>query len=249
MTRWYRTGVSHGRHQRECSDVHDHADLVAPIALYDARLVKSRGLHDGSRPVATRIELLTVDHAVGDRVAHPEDRDAAGDEALDLVHVEALVDPADEQGLGRVGLRADLTVLALVDLVGRDDQREDAERRLGEGLRPRRTPRAHADVGVHVELLPARGGAVLHSRSPSRLWRTAMIAGPAVSDLRIRGPTPTTLQPPAPTRPISLRDSPPPGPTRKCTRAPFGRGGGRVWGGGVPGKRAFPPPPPRPAPA
>src|SRR6266436_9044201 len=79
MTRWYRTGVSHGRHQRECSDVHDHADLVAPIALYDARLVKSRGLHDGSRPVATRIELLTVDHAVGDRVAHPEDRDAVGD--------------------------------------------------------------------------------------------------------------------------------------------------------------------------
>src|SRR3989441_13294170 len=80
------------------------------------------------------------------------DRDAVGDEALDLVHVETLVDPVDEQGLGRVGLRADLAVLALVDLVGRDDQREDAERRLGEGLRPSRTPRAHAHVGVHVEL-------------------------------------------------------------------------------------------------
>src|SRR5256886_16575570 len=158
MTRWYRTGVSHGRHQRECSDVHDHADLVAPIALYDARLVKSRGLHDGSRPVATRIELLTVDHAVGDRVAHPEDRDAVGDEALDLVHVETLVDPVDEQGLGRVGLRADLAVLALVDLVGRDDQREDAERRLGERLRPSRTPRAHAHGGVPVELLPSGDG-------------------------------------------------------------------------------------------
>src|SRR5438034_7935419 len=88
MTRGYRTVVSHGRHQRECSDVHDHADLVAPIALRDARLVKSRGLHDGSRPVATRIELLTVDHAVGDRVAHPEDRDAVGDETLDLVRSE-----------------------------------------------------------------------------------------------------------------------------------------------------------------
>src|SRR5438093_627799 len=58
MTRGYRTGVSHGRHERECSDVHDHADLVAPIALHDASLVKSRGLHDGSRPVAPRIELL-----------------------------------------------------------------------------------------------------------------------------------------------------------------------------------------------
>src|SRR3989440_7749438 len=228
MTRWYRTGVSHGRHQRECSDVHDHADLVAPIALYDARLVKSRGLHDGSRPVATRVELLTVEHAVGERVAHLEDRDAVGDEALDLVHVEALVDPVDEQGLGRVGLRADLTVLALVDLVGRDDQREDAERRLGEGLRPRRTPRAHADVGVHVELLPARGGAVLHSRSPRRLWRTAMIAGPAGFHLRKRGPTPPDPQPPPPTPSTSLRDHPPSGPPPRSTRPPSGRGGGRL---------------------
>src|SRR2546426_2669188 len=83
---------------------------------------------------------------------------SVGDEALDLVHVETLVDPVDEQGLGRVGLRADLAVLALVDLVGRDDQREDAERRLGERLRPSRTPRAHAHVGVHVELLPSRNG-------------------------------------------------------------------------------------------
>src|SRR5438552_3056711 len=32
MTRGYRTGVSHGSHQRECSDVDDHADLVAPLA-------------------------------------------------------------------------------------------------------------------------------------------------------------------------------------------------------------------------
>ena len=126
--------------------------------------MQGRGLDDGPRPVATSVELLTVEDAVGERVAHREDRDAAGDEALDLVHVEALVDPVDEQGLGRVGLRADLTVLALVDLVGRDDQREDAERRLGEGLHPRRTPRAHAHVGVHVELLPPGVGHLNRSR-------------------------------------------------------------------------------------
>src|SRR5437867_9117013 len=113
MTRGYRTDVSHGRHQRECSDVHDHADLVAPIALHDARLVKSCGLHDGSRPVATRIELLAVDHAVRDRVAHPEDRDAVGDDALDLVYLEATVEPVDRHGPGRVGLRADIAGLAL----------------------------------------------------------------------------------------------------------------------------------------
>src|SRR5881409_1940343 len=146
-----RGGIDDTRVTRRClawetparySDVDDHADLMAPVSLHDARLVKGDGLDDGPRPVATSVERLTVEDAVGERVACREDRDAAGDEALDLVHVEALVDPVDEQALGRVGLRADLTVLALVDLVGRDDQREDAERRLGEGLRPRRTPRA-----------------------------------------------------------------------------------------------------------
>src|SRR5947208_14143350 len=131
MTRAYRTRVSHERHPRASSDVDDHADLVAPIALHDARLVKGRGFDDGSRPVATRVELLTVEHAVGERVAHPVDRDAVGDEALDLVHVEALVDPVDEQGLGRVGLRADLAVLARVDLVGLEEEAEGYERTRG----------------------------------------------------------------------------------------------------------------------
>src|SRR5437773_1473769 len=128
---------------------------------------------------------------------------------------------------------------------------------LGEGLRPRRTPRAHAHVGVHVELLPARGGCwsggreagalrgwrvvgtawlrspnarrvVGHCRPPNRLWRTARIAGPAVSDLRIRGPTPTTLKPWASAVSTSRRDSPPSGPIRRCTCAPTGRVGGRL---------------------
>src|SRR5437867_13016213 len=97
---------------------------MAPVSLHDARLVKGGGLDDGPRPVATSVERLTVEDAVGERVACREDRDAAGDEALDLVHVEALVDPVDEQALGRVGLRAVLTVRALRGLLRRADQRE-----------------------------------------------------------------------------------------------------------------------------
>src|SRR5439155_566924 len=246
---------------------------------------------------------------------------------LDLVHVKTLVDPVDEQGLGRVGLRADLAVLALVDPVARDDQREDAERRLGERLRPSRTPRAHAHVGVHVELLPSRDGhdnggreagagggwpetrrdpaafrlslfipsgaarpvrsvggprqgatrlrsacrysfhrgprgrcgrwvardkarpgcvppVAIHCRSPNRLWRMARTAGPAVSVLSIRAPTPTTLKPWASAVSTSGRDNPPSGPTRRCTRAPTGRVGGRLAASVVPSKRACPPPSP-----
>ena len=86
--------------------------------------------------MADGFERLAAEHAVGDRVAHRENRDTADDEALDFVHVEAFVDPVDEQVLRRVGLGADLAVLTLVDLTGRDDQREDAECRLRKSLRP-----------------------------------------------------------------------------------------------------------------
>src|SRR2546430_15788706 len=78
-------------------DVHDHADLVKPVELNGARLMKRCGLDDGAGSVAACVELLAVEHAVDDRIGCPEDCDAADDEAFDLVHVEALVDPADEE--------------------------------------------------------------------------------------------------------------------------------------------------------
>src|SRR5437867_13444436 len=108
MTRDWRRGVPNGRQPRRRSDIHDHADLVAPSALQDTRSVKSRGLDDGAGPVAARVERLAVKHAVNERVARREDRDTVDDEAFDLVHVEALVDPGDKERPGRLGLCADL---------------------------------------------------------------------------------------------------------------------------------------------
>src|SRR5215471_2042883 len=81
---------------------------------------------------------------------------ASHDEALDLVHVEALVDPGDQQALGRVALRAYLSVFALRDLLGRRDQREHAESGLGEGARPRHGPGVNTRLGAGLQMLPAR---------------------------------------------------------------------------------------------
>src|SRR4029453_4933954 len=80
---------------------------------------------------------------------------------------------------------------------GLHDQREDPECRLRERLRARRAPRLDAHVGLGLEVLPAPP-VFAHQReprSPKRAWSTAMIAGPAVSVLRMRGPTPTIVQP------------------------------------------------------
>ena len=78
-----------------------------------------------------------------------------GDEALDLVHVEALVDPRGQQCLEGVGLGADLAALSANHGQRIDDQREHAERGLRERGAAARTPRAHADVGLDLEVLPA----------------------------------------------------------------------------------------------
>ena len=94
------------------------------------------------------------------RHLHPPD-----DEALDLVHVEALVDPGHQQRLGAVGLGAYFSILARLHLVGRYQQGEHAQRGLREGLGAARAPAAHAHVGLDLEVLPAGGG---HPRSPKR---------------------------------------------------------------------------------
>src|SRR5437870_7166207 len=241
MTRDWRRGVPNGRQPRRRSDIHDHADLVAPSALQDTRSVKGRGLDEGAGPVAARVERLAVKHAVDERVARREDRDTVDDEAFDLVHVEALVDPGDKERLGRLGLCADLAVLALFDLVGCDDSAKTPSAAWA---------KASARVGPHARTptsastsncsQPASGGSPGTGRpvavfrmssqsiSPNLLWRTAMIAGPAVSVRRIRGPTPMILQPTARPLSISWRDSPPSGPIRRWMLAPWGRVGGRL---------------------
>src|SRR4029077_9998321 len=187
--------------------------------------VQGGGLDDGAEPVAPGIELLAVEHPVDERGRAGVHLDAANDEPLDLVHVETLVDPAREQSLRRIGLRADLAPLALLDLLGLHDQGEHPERRLRERLRARRAPRRDAHVRLGLEVLPARRARWHQAapRSPKRAWRTAMIAGPAVSVLKMRGPTPTIVQPRAWARSTSSRLSPPSGPMRSRMRAPPGR--------------------------
>ena len=117
--------------------------------------MQRRRFDDGPELVATAVDRLpakdAVDHGLSARVHFHTPHH----EALDLVHVEALVDPADEQALGRVGLRTNLPMLAFLDLLGPDDQSEHAERRLREGTCPCRPPGAHTHVRFRLEMLPA----------------------------------------------------------------------------------------------
>src|SRR5437867_12318274 len=100
-----RGGIDDTRVARRClawetrarySDVDDHAHLMAPVSLHDARLVKGDGLDDGPRPVATSVERLTVEDAVGERAACRAARDAAGARAPHPARAAGPVDPVDE---------------------------------------------------------------------------------------------------------------------------------------------------------
>src|SRR5262249_26955853 len=148
----------------------------------------------GAGPVAAEIELLSVQYPVNDTLLAQIDFDAMNREALDLVDVETLVDPPDQQPLHGVRLGPDLAMLTLDDLFGRHDQREHTERGLRERFRPRRRPRPDANLGLGLEMLPA-DLARAQPRSPNRAWSTATIAGPAVSVRKIRGPTPISAHP------------------------------------------------------
>src|SRR5256712_9096372 len=212
------------------------------IPLGHVQTMHGRGLHDRTEPMAPGVQLLAVERRVHERRGTRVHLHAVDHETLDLVHVEALVDPVSEQPLRGIALRPDLTMLALGDLVGLHDQREHAERRLGEGFGARRAPRSNAHVRLGLEVLPA-GISRAHPpppRSPNLACSTAMIAGPAVSVLRMRGPTPTMVQPRACAPSTSSWLSPPSGPTSRRTRAPGARVGGKLAVSAVPVKRAGP---------
>src|SRR5438094_94456 len=196
------------------SHVDDDLDLVDAVADGDLHAVIRRPLHDRADAMVGRVERLAVEHTMGERVRADGELHVMHHEALDVVDVEAFVDPRHQQRLGAVGLGAHLASFAGLDLRGHHDQREDAERRLRDGLRPRRPPRAHADVGLDLEVLPA-GRA--HRRSPKRDCRMATIAGPAVSVRTIRGPIDVTTNWWARAASTSRAASPPSGPTITAT--------------------------------
>ena len=153
------------------------------VALGENRLMVGRALDHAADPVSRRVERLSVQVAVGQRVGAHGHLDLVHHEALDLVYVEALVDPGHQQRFRALGLGADLPALAHLDRGGVREQGEDPERELGDGRRPARPPAPDANVGLDLELLPPALG---QRRSPSRDWRIATIAGPAVSVRRIR---------------------------------------------------------------
>src|SRR5215510_5196210 len=228
----------------ETSDVDDDSDVVTAGRLGHGHAMQGRRLHDGPELVAACVDFLSPEHAVHDGLGARVDFHAAHHEALDLVHVEALVDPGDQQALGRIRLGPDFAMLTLLDFFGPDDQGEHTERRLGKRRRPRGGPGVNAHVGLGLEMLPA-GFARAHPalpRSPKRAWSTAMIAGPAVSVRKILGPTPTTAHPRVRAASTSSDVNPPSGPMRSPMWEPGARAGGRVAASVVPSKRPCPPP-------
>jgi hypothetical protein len=115
--------------------------------------------------VAGGVERLAAQQAVGEDVGADGHLDLVHDEALDVVHVQAFVDPGHQQRVGIVGLGADLAHLARLHLGRIDEQGEDTEGGLGHRHRARAAPAAHPDIGLDLEVLPAGGR---HRRSPKR---------------------------------------------------------------------------------
>src|SRR5206468_942582 len=84
--------------------IDDEPDVVDTSFFGHAHAVKRRRLHNRTGAVTREIDRLAVkqpmDEAIGECVdLHLPDR-----EALDLVHVEAFVDPAHQQRLERLAL-------------------------------------------------------------------------------------------------------------------------------------------------
>src|SRR5262245_36003495 len=180
------------------------------VALREGRLMVGGALDHAADPVARGIERLAVQVAVSQRIGADGHLDLVDHEALDLVYVEALVDPGHKQCFRALGLSADLATLPHPDGGGVRQQRKDPQGELGDRRRSSRAPAPDADIRLDLELLPP---ARRHRKSPSRDWRMATIAGPAVSVRRIRWPSETTVTPAARAASTSVRASPPSGPT------------------------------------
>src|SRR5213594_3285603 len=122
---------------RETREIRAQAD--GPEMLLVAWIDECLYVHEIEAFVVSRVEVTacsdSVDHGIGAR----GDLAAAHHERLDLVHVEALVDPRGEERLRTVGLGAHLARLARGDRRRIGDQGEHAERRLSERLGARRT--------------------------------------------------------------------------------------------------------------
>src|SRR5438874_5537190 len=112
------TPLSRRRLTFETLHVDDDPDLMTTVARLDRDTVQRRALHDGAEPVSAGVERFAVQTTMDDGVRARLDVDATHNECLDLVHVQAFVDPRHEQAFGTVALSANLSALE-----GRDAHR------------------------------------------------------------------------------------------------------------------------------
>ena len=101
--------------------VNDDKDLVVPALVFNGDLVVPGSLDRSTEPVTRGIEGLAVEQPVGQRVGADAELDGPCDEAFDLVDVEALVHPRDQQRLGPLGLGPDLPLLPRLHLLRADE--------------------------------------------------------------------------------------------------------------------------------
>src|SRR4029453_10065563 len=142
--------------------IDDESGLMNAFVDGQGRLVIGRSLPPPADPVARLVERLTVQVAVGQRIRADGHLDVVDHEALDLMHVEAFVDPGHQQCLRTLGLGAYLPALPDLDGGGHRDEGEDAQGELRHGGRTALSPAADADVTPDLEFFPAPLG---HRRS------------------------------------------------------------------------------------
>src|SRR5262245_34117435 len=114
------------------SHVEDEAYLGPRRGRGYHHLVERRGLHHRPDAVTARVQGLAVKPAMHEPRPERRHLHTRRSEALDLVHVQTLVDPRDEQVLQRFALGTDVSGLTLLDAFRRDGQRQRAEGGPGE---------------------------------------------------------------------------------------------------------------------
>ena len=83
---------------RQCPSLHvdDDARLVSAVALDDRHAMVGRSLDHGPETMTSGVDGLAVKDAVRERVGADRHVDGPGDESLDVVDVQALVDPGTD---------------------------------------------------------------------------------------------------------------------------------------------------------
>ncbi|SRR5258705_10319326 len=125
--------------------------------------------------MAARLSLLSVEKTVephglssqgGPMRDEGDELDPAGHEALDIQHVQALVEPVDEEIDGVDSVGPDGACLPLLDRARIHGESEDSEPDLSEGVLEGGARPGHAPAAVRLEVGEARAQDPPPPRSP-----------------------------------------------------------------------------------